>query len=62
MDSALKQRLLGAAVLIALAIIFVPMFFSGTPPKTDGTTTQSLNIPPAPERNFETRNRRRDVP
>ena len=62
MDSALKQRLLGAAVLIALAIIFVPMFFSGTPPKTDGTTTQSLNIPPAPERNFETRNLSVDPP
>ncbi|MBS0584294.1 MAG: SPOR domain-containing protein [Proteobacteria bacterium] len=58
----MKQRLLGAAVLIALAIIFVPMFFSGTPPKTDGTTTQNLNIPPAPERNFETRNLSVDPP
>jgi DedD protein len=55
MDSALKQRLLGAAVLIALAIIFVPMFLSNTPPKQDNST-QNLNIPPAPERNFETRN------
>ncbi len=55
MDSALKQRLLGAAVLIALAIIFVPMFFSSSPPKQDSTTL-SLSIPPAPERNFETRN------
>jgi len=62
MDSALKQRLLGAAVLIALAIIFVPMFFSGTPPKADGTTTQNLSIPPAPERNFETRNLSVDPP
>jgi DedD protein len=62
MDSALKQRLLGAAVLIALAIIFVPMFFSGTPPKQDGTTTQNLKIPPAPERNFETRNLSVDPP
>ncbi|MBC6943214.1 MAG: sporulation protein, partial [Xanthomonadales bacterium] len=26
MDLSLKQRLLGAAVLIALAVIFVPMF------------------------------------
>lgn len=55
MDVALKQRLLGAAVLIALAVIFVPMFFSGSPPKLE-STTQNLNIPPAPERNFETRN------
>jgi len=55
MDSALKQRLLGAAVLIALAVIFVPMFFSNSPPKQDNTTL-GLSIPPAPERNFETRN------
>ena len=55
MDSALKQRLVGAAVLIALAVIFVPMFFSSTPPKQENTTI-GLNIPPAPERNFETRN------
>jgi DedD protein len=54
MESALKHRLLGAAVLIALAVIFVPMFFSNTPPKAENTT-QNLNIPPAPERNFETR-------
>lgn len=55
MDTALKQRLLGAAVLIALAIIFVPMFFSNSPPKQDNTTL-ALSIPQAPERNFETRN------
>ncbi len=61
MDSALKQRLLGAAVLIALAIIFVPMFLTSTPPKPENTT-QSLNIPPAPERNFETRNLSVDAP
>ena len=54
MDSALKQRLLGAAVLIALAIIFVPMFLSNTPQPTD-TSTLSLDIPKAPERKFETR-------
>lgn len=54
MDSALKQRLIGAAVLIALAVIFVPMFLSGSPPKTD-TVTENLAIPPAPEREFRTR-------
>ena len=54
MDSALKQRLLGAAVLIALAVIFLPMFFSSTPPKQENTTL-GVAIPPAPERNFETR-------
>ncbi|TLY51316.1 MAG: hypothetical protein E6K53_07840 [Gammaproteobacteria bacterium] len=61
MDSALKQRLVGAAVLIALAVIFVPMFFSSTPPKQENTTI-GLNIPPAPERNFETRNLAVDAP
>lgn len=53
MDSALKQRLLGAAVLIALAIIFVPMFLSNTPQQENSTL--NLDIPKAPERNFETR-------
>ena len=55
MDSQLKQRLIGAAVLIALAIIFVPMFLSGSPPKPE-TVTENLAIPPAPsEREFQTR-------
>lgn len=54
MDSALKQRLLGAAVLIALAIIFVPMFLGNAPPKQDNATV-NLDIPAPPERKFETR-------
>lgn len=54
MDSQLKQRLIGAAVLIALAVIFVPMFLSGSPPKRD-TATVNLDIPPPPEREFQTR-------
>lgn len=54
MDSALKQRLLGAVVLIALAIIFVPMIFSGSGPKQESATV-NLEIPPAPDREFETR-------
>lgn len=54
MDSALKQRLLGAAVLIALAIIFVPMIFSGSGPVQESATV-NLEIPPAPDREFETR-------
>ena len=54
MDSALKQRLLGAAVLIALAIIFVPMFLGNAPPKQDSTTV-NLDVPAPPERKFETR-------
>ncbi|MGH8122853.1 MAG: SPOR domain-containing protein [Rudaea sp.] len=61
MDSTLKQRLVGAAVLIALAVIFLPMFFSGAPPKQENTMV-GLNIPAAPERNFETRNLAVDAP
>ncbi len=47
MDPALKQRLLGAAVLIALAVVFVPMFFPGAPPETESTAV-SLDIPAEP--------------
>ena len=54
MDPALKQRLLGAVVLIALAIIFLPMLFSGSAPKSDSVTA-NLEIPPVPTREFETR-------
>jgi DedD protein len=55
MDSALKQRLLGAAVLIALAIIFVPMMLSNAPQK-QVSTTENMAIPPPPtERKFEIR-------
>ncbi|NID15220.1 SPOR domain-containing protein [Luteibacter yeojuensis] len=51
----MKTRLLGAAVLIALLVLFVPMFFSSTPPKTDADQTVSLAIPPAPDRELQTR-------
>lgn len=54
MDSALKQRLLGAAVLIALAVIFVPMFLGTSPPKPENVA-QSVDITPPPERKFATR-------
>ena len=51
----MKTRLLGAAVLFALAVLFVPMFFSSTPPSTGGDETVSLAIPPAPDRDLQTR-------
>ena len=54
MDSALKQRLLGAIVLIALAVIFVPMFLGKSPPQ-QGKTTLNLAIPEPPATNFQTR-------
>ncbi len=55
MEPALKTRLLGAAVLIALAIIFVPMFFSGTSQKNTDEQTVSLKIPDQPDTQLQTR-------
>lgn len=56
MDLSLKQRLLGAAVLIALAVIVVPMIMSGSAPKKSAEMeTSSLTIPPAPDREFQQR-------
>jgi DedD protein len=54
MDLSLKQRLLGAVVLIALAVIFVPMLLSGPAP-TQTSETVNLTIPPAPDREFQNR-------
>ncbi|WP_285406382.1 SPOR domain-containing protein [Luteibacter sp. ME-Dv--P-043b] len=51
----MKTRLLGAAVLIALLVLFVPMMFSSAPPKSDADQTVSLEIPPAPDRELQTR-------
>lgn len=55
MEPSLKTRLLGAAVLIALLVLFVPMMFSSAPPKSDADQTVSLEIPPAPDRELQTR-------
>lgn len=54
MDPSLKQRLLGAAVLVALAIIFVPMLLSGPDPARQAQSVD-VPIPPAPEPEFERR-------
>lgn len=51
----MNTRLLGAAVLIALAVLFVPMFFSSKPPATGGDQPVSLAIPPAPDSDLQTR-------
>jgi len=51
----LKTRLLGAAVLIVLAVLFVPMFFSSSPPTSSGDQAVSLAIPPAPDRDLQTK-------
>jgi len=56
MDSALKQRLIGATVLVALAVIFLPMLVDG--PESDreaGAEQLSLDMPARPDRPLETR-------
>jgi DedD protein len=55
MDKALKQRLVGASVLIALAVIVLPMLLSGRP-ESASQQTQKIELPPRPaELSFETR-------
>lgn len=51
----MNTRLLGAAVLIALAVLFVPMFFSSKPPAAGTDQPVSLAIPPAPDSDLQTR-------
>ncbi len=54
MDRALKQRLIGAAVLVAIAVIFLPMLLKGPAP-VSGAADVSLEVPAAPKDGFETR-------
>lgn len=44
MDSGLKQRLIGALVLVIAAVIFLPMLLSGQ----DETVQVEVDVPPAP--------------
>lgn len=55
MDSALKQRLIGAAVLVALAMIFLPMLLQGPDVGEPDAAQVPLSMPDAPEQEFETR-------
>lgn len=52
MDSGLKTRLLGAAVLIALAVIFVPMLL---PSSNSGSQSASIRTVPEPSGEMQTR-------
>lgn len=54
MEPALKQRLVGAVVISALAIYFLPKFIVGYD-KDNPAADVSLQVPGAPDRNFETR-------
>ena len=52
MDSGLKKRLLGAAVLLALAVIFVPMLLPGS---KSGADSASTKMAPEPSGELQTR-------
>lgn len=54
MEPALKQRLVGAGVLVALAVIFLPMLVQGPAPDSDASSIP-LSVPDAPKGDFETR-------
>jgi len=55
MDPALKQRLIGAAVLVALAVIFLPMLIGRPAPAPAAGSDVPLDIPAAPDRSMQTR-------
>lgn len=54
MEPQLKQRLVGAAVLVALAVIFLPMLVKGPAPGS-GVSDLPLTMPDAPDGDFGTR-------
>lgn len=54
MDTQLKQRLIGGAVLVALAVIFLPMLVQGPAPDS-GVANVSTRVTDAPAEGFETR-------
>ncbi len=61
MDQALKKRLIGAAVLFALLVIFVPMLFPGNNSDDDNSDV-SLEIPAEPATKLDTRVFELDIP
>ena len=52
METTLKQRLIGAAVIIALAVIFVPMILDGSGQQK--SIAMNMEVPPEPKFSFET--------
>ena len=55
MDKVLKQRLVGATILIALAVIFVPMLFDGGEDEREPRRDTALDLPPPPADRREVR-------
>lgn len=45
MEIGLKERLIGAVVLVILGVIIIPLFLKGSPP--DSGVSQSVSLPPA---------------
>jgi len=54
MDHDLKQRIIGAVVITALAAIFIPMLFD-EPADESARTMSELKIPPAPDISLDSR-------
>jgi DedD protein len=52
MELKLKERLVGAAVLVAVAVIFIPVIFTESP---ETEVISGSNIPEKPETNFNSR-------
>ena len=52
MNDQLKKRLVGAIVLVALGIIFIPMLLDGG--KRSGIPSFGSNVPPKPDYEFKT--------
>ena len=60
MEQGLKERLVGAAVLVILAVIFIPMLFNDTPGNVPVITESNIpskpdGIPVPPEGDFSSR-------
>jgi DedD protein len=52
-DRQLKQRVVGAAVLVALCVVFIPIFLDNG--ALDTTVPDASGIPPAPDGDFSSR-------
>ncbi len=52
MNEVLKQRIVGAAVIIALAAIFIPMLFDDPVPDADSYTNE-ISLPQEPVNNMQ---------
>lgn len=50
MDVTLKQRLIGGAVLVAVAVVFLPMIFDGS--SREKPVALDMDVPPEPDYSF----------